>query len=72
MDQDIVAQLTQSNHTLTATNKLLEEQLKVVLDANSILIKKMGNPNSMIPKKAFIPEAQLFIVGTQQPLDQQA
>jgi hypothetical protein len=45
-DQEIIAQLTQSNTTITATNKLLTEQLKTAMDNNTILIKKLNTPRS--------------------------
>ena len=48
-DRDIVAQLTQTNQQLTATNKLLTEQLKTAMETNNNLTKKLGQSTSPTP-----------------------
>jgi hypothetical protein len=42
MDRDIVAQLTSTNQQLTATNKLLTEQLQKAIKTNAFLVKTLG------------------------------
>jgi hypothetical protein len=64
-DRDIVSQLTESNKQLTETNKLLIEQLRTSIEANNVLIKKMGG-------KKQSPAPAPATSGGRPPFDRQA
>jgi hypothetical protein len=51
---DIVSQLTKSNKQLTKTNKLLIKQLRTSIEANNVLIKKLGGKKQS-PAPALAP-----------------
>jgi hypothetical protein len=64
-DRNIVSQLTESNKQLTKTNKLLIEQLRTSIEANNVLIKKMGS-------KKQSPAPAPATSGGRPPFDRQA
>ena len=50
MDRGIVAQLTSTNQQLTATNKLLTEQLQKATKTNAFLVKTLGTEATNPPR----------------------
>jgi hypothetical protein len=44
-NRDIVSRITESNKQLTQTNKILIEQLRTSIEANTVLTKKLGCRN---------------------------